>query len=182
MASSAGKTIALILLVVLILFVGLRLTPFFIAPFGVFTGMVDGLRSGIHAVHIRPFTLRWTSLSLFSFALLVLWIVVIVWVYRDAERRGMNGVLWALLVLIGNLIGLLIYLIVRTDSVPAPPVQRSSPATTLCPSCQKSVNADFAFCPHCGTQLHRACPECGKSVEPEWKACPLCGANLEAEK
>lgn len=181
MTSSAGKTIALIFLVVLILFVGLRLTPFFIAPFGVFTGMIEGLRSGGHAFHISPFSLRWTSLSLFSFALLVLWIIVIVWVYRDAERRGMNGVVWALLVLIGNLIGLLIYLIVRTDSVPAPPVQRISPAATLCPSCQKSVGADFAFCPHCGTQLQRTCPQCGKSVEPAWKACPHCGAKLDEE-
>lgn len=182
MASSAGKTIALLLLVVLILFVGLRLTPFFLAPFGVFTGIVEGLRSGVHAVHIKPFALRWTSLSLFSFALLVLWIVVIVWVYRDAERRGMNGVLWALLVLIGNLIGLLIYLIVRTDSIPGTLTQRGSPATTLCPSCQKSVDAGFAFCPLCGTQLHRTCPQCGKSVESTWKACPHCGAKLKEEK
>ncbi|HDT11927.1 MAG TPA: hypothetical protein ENN58_04235, partial [bacterium] len=84
-----------------------------------------------------PF-IRLTTLSFFSFVLLALWIVVIVWVYRDAERRGMNGILWALLVLIGNLIGLLIYLILRSDSsLPASVGNRPGAVTKPCPGCGK---------------------------------------------
>jgi len=123
MAESTGKTIALIILVVLILFLALRLTPLFMAPFGVFTNMFRAVRIPDIDFDWWPHAFKWTSISIFSLVLLVLWIVVIVWVYRDAERRGMNGVLWALLVLIGSIIGLLIYLIVRSDVLPA--TQRS---------------------------------------------------------
>jgi len=40
-------------------------------------------------------------------------ILLCVWVYRDAESRGMVGVLWLIVVIITGIIGLIIYLIVR---------------------------------------------------------------------
>lgn len=47
----------------------------------------------------------------------IIWFVVAillaVWVYKDAEKRGMGGVLWLIVVLIAGIIGLIIYLIVR---------------------------------------------------------------------
>ena len=88
----------------------------------------------------------------------------------------MNGVLWALLVFIGNLIGLLIYLIVRSDSLPPQAVE---PKMKTCLSCQKSVGEDFVFCPHCGARMEGVCPSCGKKVEEEWKVCPHCGEKLK---
>ena len=49
----------------------------------------------------------------------VIWFVVAiliaVWVYRDAEKRGESGALWLLIVLITGIIGLIIWLIVRRD-------------------------------------------------------------------
>jgi len=129
MATSAGKTIALILLVVIILLLAWRLTPLCIAPLGIFTGTIKTLRTGLDSIHFWPYDFRLISLPFFSIGLLILWIVVIIWVYRDAERRGMNGLLWALLVLIGNLIGLLIYLIVRTDTVATSGVSQSTQTT-----------------------------------------------------
>ncbi|MBS7248444.1 MAG: PLDc N-terminal domain-containing protein [Candidatus Jordarchaeales archaeon] len=45
--------------------------------------------------------------------LIILDIVIAVWVYRDAKRRGMEAALWLLIVLLTGLIGLIIYLIVR---------------------------------------------------------------------
>jgi RNA polymerase subunit RPABC4/transcription elongation factor Spt4 len=114
-----------------------------------------------------------TSFSLLSLAMMILWIAVIVWVYRDAERRGMNGVLWALLVFIGNIIALLIYLIVRSDSVPP-----DAAAAQSCPECQKSVSPNHVFCPYCGTRLQAVCPSCEKPVDREWQVCPNCGKKL----
>ncbi|MEM3193762.1 MAG: hypothetical protein QXH97_02105, partial [Candidatus Bathyarchaeia archaeon] len=35
-------------------------------------------------------------------------ILLCVWVYRDAESRGMNGVLWLIVVLIGGIVGLIV--------------------------------------------------------------------------
>lgn len=50
-------------------------------------------------------------------------ILLCIWVYRDAESRGMNGVLWLIVVLIAGIIGLIVYLVVRKEktSSQAPP-------------------------------------------------------------
>ena len=42
-------------------------------------------------------------------------ILIAVWVYRDAEKRGENGALWLIIVLIAGIIGLIIWLVVRGD-------------------------------------------------------------------
>ena len=54
-------------------------------------------------------------LCVIPIAIFVVSILIAIWVYRDAERRGMNGVLWLIVVLIANIIGLIIYLVVRSD-------------------------------------------------------------------
>jgi len=175
MATSTGKTIGLILLVLLIVWLAANITPFFIAPFGIFSGFFESLDlPHVKISRIVP-SIRYSIYSVFSLVLLVIWILVIVWVYRDAERRGMNGILWALLVLIGNLIGLIIYLIVRSDIVPA---QRAAPALQTCPKCQKQVSTTYVFCPYCAARLHAVCPKCGKPTEENWKVCPHCGEKL----
>lgn len=178
MATSTGKTVALILLVVLILIFVLRTTPFILSPLGIFPGIWHAVRTpDIRTISIGPFGYaHFNPLRILTLGLLVLWIFVIAWVYRDAERRGMNGVLWALLVFIGNLIGLLIYLIVRTDMTSAP---RVVSATQPCPNCQKPVEKSYTFCPHCGTKLQAICPECDKPVESTWRNCPHCGQELK---
>ena len=52
-------------------------------------------------------------------AIAVIWFVVAiliaVWVYRDAEKRGESGALWLIIVLVTGIIGLIIWLIVRGD-------------------------------------------------------------------
>ena len=54
-------------------------------------------------------------------------ILLCIWVYRDAESRGMSGVLWLIVVLLTGIVGLIIYLVVRKDkkssatSAPPPP-------------------------------------------------------------
>jgi hypothetical protein len=40
-------------------------------------------------------------------------ILLCIWVYRDAESRGMSGVLWLIVVIITGIIGLIVYLVVR---------------------------------------------------------------------
>ena len=44
---------------------------------------------------------------------LIIFILIAVWVYKDANSRGMSGVLWLLIVIILGIIGIIIYLIVR---------------------------------------------------------------------
>jgi len=55
---------------------------------------------------------------------IIYWVIAIllcIWVYRDAESRGMNGVMWLIVVLIAGIIGLIIYLVVRKEKPSAPP-------------------------------------------------------------
>ena len=49
----------------------------------------------------------------FYVVLFIIWIIIAVWVYKDAKARGENAVLWLLIVLILGIIGLIIWLIVR---------------------------------------------------------------------
>jgi hypothetical protein len=105
----------------------------------------------------------------------------------------MSGLLWALLVFIGNLVGLLIYLIVRQDnprydepagspaSSPAGPPTDALKKPSTCPACQKPVEKGFVYCPHCGASLQKTCPGCGRAAEAAWKVCPHCGASLKPE-
>lgn len=57
-------------------------------------------------------------LAIFCFAYLIVFIIIIViaiWVYKDANSRGMNGTLWLIVILVSSIIGLIIYLILRSD-------------------------------------------------------------------
>jgi hypothetical protein len=188
MKASTGKSVGLIFVVVIILAAGMRLTPLVVAPLGIFSGLSQAVRSTVHGLGRVSFE------PLFGGALVVFWILVLFWVYRDAERRGMNGVLWALLVFIGNLVGLIIYLIVRNESRPArgpaattgsagsaphPPAPESA-APPACPKCGKPADPKHAFCPFCGESLQPVCPHCGKPVESAWMACAHCGEKLKS--
>ena len=64
---------------------------------------------------------NWFGIPYMGFVMLGVWllfVVIAVFVYRDAESRGMNGLLWFVLVLIPwlGIIALVIYLIVREDA------------------------------------------------------------------
>jgi hypothetical protein len=47
------------------------------------------------------------------FGLLAIWIALVVWVYRDALRRGANAPFWAAIVFFLHLVGFVVYLIAR---------------------------------------------------------------------
>jgi hypothetical protein len=183
MKASTGKTFGLVFVILIILAAGARLTPLVIAPLGIFSGLNRALSSTVHGLSGFRFE------SFFGGALVIFWILVLFWVYRDAERRGMSGVLWALLVFIGNLIGLIIYLIVRNEgrAAPAGPVAPDGPPVAAepcgpptCPKCGKPSDDKHAVCPYCGENLRPVCPRCAKPVEPAWQACAHCGEKLKS--
>jgi RNA polymerase subunit RPABC4/transcription elongation factor Spt4 len=181
--SNNGKSIAIVIIIVVLALFAFR-SIFFVMPFGVFPGLARSVGDAGHSFRgwfdgFGP--LGAISMVVLPIALIVLWGAVLIWVYRDAEKRGMSGILWLLLVLIGNVIGLLIYAIVRSET----PVRRraesagGSAAPAKCPGCGNSVATGHAFCPHCGKNLKRTCPACGKTVEGDWKVCPSCGAGID---
>jgi len=173
MSEKNMSTFFKIILIVLVLFVGLRFIPFMLLnaarSVGVHVPRMAGLWTGGFAAHKIMLFLP----SVFFF----LWLAVVVWVYKDAERRNMDGLLWAMLVFIGNVVALIIYLIVRADEMKITAAYGTRP----CPSCKQPVAENYMFCPHCGAKMETACPACGKPVAPDWKVCPFCGKALASE-
>lgn len=83
----------------------------------------------------------------------IIGIALCVWVYRDAQDRGMYGAVWLTVVLFTGPIGLIIYLIIRGEQRPyyrPPPPQRR---THFCTRCGHEVPVDARFCPQCGNPL-----------------------------
>lgn len=102
---------------------------------------------------------------------LVLPILIGVYVYRDAASRGMNAPLWTLIAILSPaLIGLIIYLIVRSEE-----------RALECPSCRASVSESYAVCPSCGTQLKGRCQRCDYPLNASWDHCPQCGETVPQE-
>ena len=103
----------------------------------------------------------------FMAAIFLVAILLAVWVYRDAEKRGESGILWLIIVLITGIIGLIIWLIVRGDK----PVISSEPATKVPPPPQTVQTTQITDA--------RFCPNCGASIQPNSVFCANCGASLE---
>jgi len=183
MTSSTGKIFGIILLVFIILLIAWPVQHLLFSSGAPFSGIFD--RWPFHSS-------RWdgdhwpffgiVGLTIGGLALFALLIAVLVWVYRDAESRGMSGILWALIVFIGHIVGLIIYLIVRSDHpvrAPSPAGPSPVPGQPLnCRQCGKMVDRHHAFCPYCGARVEAVCPKCAKPVEKGWVACPACGEKL----
>ena len=91
-----------------------------------------------------------------------------VYVYRDAKRRGMNAALWTLIAILApSLIGFIIYLLVRGNY-----------SNLKCPRCAATVTEQYVVCPKCGAKLKPSCPNCSAPVEPDWTVCPKCAQPL----
>jgi RNA polymerase subunit RPABC4/transcription elongation factor Spt4 len=174
MSNKKNGSGALIIIVVVLLLL-FMIAP--IARFGLFHGLQGGmvlpaLIFGEHSAGL-PFVFMPALL------MLIVWLSISIWVYNDAERKRMSGILWALLVFFGNLVGLIIYLIVRSGTETPAPAVLTKPRTCL--KCKSPIQADFKVCPNCGDQLHQTCPKCEKNVQNSWNMCPYCGEKLKQE-
>jgi len=85
-----------------------------------------------------------------------------VWVFADAKRRGFHPAMWGALALIGNLITLIIYMMVR-------------PAALSCAQCGTPMKPEYKACPICGARRGHLCGRCGRPLDAAWKVCPYCG-------
>ncbi len=158
-----------------------------------------------------PFAFSWASpfqfgpfdafLGAFCFVIiasLVVFVLVAIWVYRDAESRGMSGALWLVLLIlaslffafIGGLVVLVVYLIVRSEhpvryymaAAPPPyyaPAMYPPPAYPLGPA---PPGATAAPPPPIQAQTTGApagsCRNCGAPLNPGAAFCGRCGARV----
>lgn len=77
----------------------------------------------------------------------IVWILVAIWVYRDAEKRGKSGALWLIIVILLGIIGLIIWLVVRGD------IGSGKAGGRRCPNCGREIPEDALTCPYCGKKF-----------------------------
>jgi len=81
----------------------------------------------------------------------IIGILIAIWVYKDAEKRGSSGVLWLIIVILIGIIGLIIWLVIR------PPIGGEKPAGSdrKCPNCGRAIPMDARTCPYCGKKFEQ---------------------------
>ena len=128
--------------------------------------------------------------------LLLLWLSIIVWVYRDIRDRTRDLGLQVLAVFVVmmffpgfNIPGLALYLMMRpretleeaySRSLEEEALLREIGDEGLCPSCRRFVERSWRVCPFCQTQLKDICGDCEQLLSFNWVVCPYCTAERKA--
>jgi hypothetical protein len=109
------------------------------------------------------FALSWSALS-------ALYMLMVGYICRDTQRRGMRARMWILicLVLPGG-IGSVLYFLLRL------------PLISLCPACTSRVRREYHFCPECAYELSASCTRCYSTMGLTDRFCVQCGFDRSAE-
>ena len=124
---------------------------------------------------------------------LLLWLSIIVWVYRDIRDRTRDLGLQVMAVFVVmmffpgfNIPGLALYLMLRprealeeayARSLEEEALLREIGDEGLCPSCRRFVERAWRVCPFCQTHLKDVCQECSQLLSFNWVVCPYCGTT-----
>jgi hypothetical protein len=128
------------------------------------------------------------------FFVVVFWLAVAFWVYKDARRRiedpwlvGVSTVLG----LIPPFVGAFIYMLFRPPEYLEDVRERELEIKAMehrlggqdvhCPVCRAEVESNFLVCPVCTTRLRQACNGCGAPLEAQWQVCPFCETPIESD-
>ena len=131
--------------------------------------------------------------NLALFFLIVFWLAVGYWVYKDARRRIEDPFLIAMAVVVGLVppfMGAFIYMLFRPpeylDDVRERELeirameQRLSSRELRCPVCRADIEPSFLVCPVCTTRVRQACVACKSPLEATWQVCPYCETRVGA--
>jgi len=123
----------------------------------------------------------------------LLWLSIIVWIYRDVRERTRDLGLQVLAIFVGimffpgfNVPGLALYLMLRpresleeayARSLEEEALLREIGDEGMCLSCRRFVEQDWRICPYCATQLKDVCVKCEHLLSFNWIACPYCATE-----
>ena len=112
-------------------------------------------------------------LYLMVICVVMLYILSIVYVIRDAQRRGAEPWwMWAIISVI-PIVGLLAYVILRPSSYLIDREEQDLDIALrehqlshygICPKCGAPIDRDFVVCPICNTQVRNVCPTCPRPL------------------
>jgi hypothetical protein len=130
------------------------------------------------------------NLSLFF--LVVFWLAVAYWVYKDARRRIEDPWLVAMATILGLVppfVGAIIYMFFRPPEYLEDVRERELEIRAMeerltrrdvhCPVCRAEVEPSFLVCPVCTTKLKQACSNCKSPLEALWQICPYCETSVD---
>ena len=118
--------------------------------------------------------------------LVVLYVLSVIWVARDAYQRGSLWFLWAIVALV-PLIGVIAYCLLRPplysidrdeQELEVAIKQRELMKYGECANCGYPVEADYVMCPNCHQRLKNLCPTCHHALDPAWTVCPYCTTKI----
>ncbi len=128
------------------------------------------------------------GVALIGAFLAALWAALVVWTFRDMRARSRDffaQLLAAIVVLVLNIPGFIVYLILRPRETVAEGYARSLEEEALlqsieerpfCPGCNRLTRPAWLVCPHCQILLRKTCSQCKQPLELTWNICPLCSA------
>lgn len=113
---------------------------------------------------------QFISYLILRLMILVFWVLLAAWVYRDSMNRGLHQVFWGLFTLLTGFIGLIVYLIVKHKM-------------KFCRVCTIKVDKGTNYCHECGSALKIKCPSCEEMMDVDLNYCTNCGRkNVETEE
>ena len=122
--------------------------------------------------------------------LVVFWLAVGYWTYKDARRRIQDRWLVAMATLLGLVppfVGAIIYMLfrppeyleeMRERELEMKALQAIRPTEERCPVCRSAVEPSFLVCPVCTTRLRASCVGCKAPLDPLWQVCPFCETTV----
>ncbi|MDQ3327906.1 MAG: zinc ribbon domain-containing protein [Chloroflexota bacterium] len=120
----------------------------------------------------------------------MLWLALVLWVYRDAQSRSTSfavTLLSTVLVSSTFVIGWAVYMLVRprlslseeySQGLRERAELLDASSGDLCPRCHARLQLDYRLCPNCGLEVKQPCDMCKRPVRPSWNLCPYCGHTV----
>ena len=115
-----------------------------------------------------------------------LWLALVLWTLRDMRARSRDPLAQAaaaLMVVVLNIFGLVIYLMLRPRETLVEAYEHSLEEEALlqgieekpiCPGCGRPANPNWQVCPSCHTRLKKPCIACSQLLDLPWNVCPYC--------
>lgn len=94
------------------------------------------------------------------------WVLIALWMYKDAYKSKLSPLYWGLIGLFTNLIGLVVYKIYKRSMA-------------VCSTCGAAQDADRLYCSFCGAKLGIQCENCGCKVGVKDNFCHHCGNKIK---
>ena len=124
------------------------------------------------------------ALMVIGISFVVLYVLCVVWVARDAYARGALWYLWAIVALI-PIVGIIAYVLMRPpmmqidhdeQELEVAMKQRQLMKYGECSRCGYPVEDNYVVCPNCSQRLKNVCGNCRHPLNPSWNSCPYCAA------